>query len=391
MKRIILFLFFVILLSSLCIAEPQIGQLKVTMEHPFYVNGEWVPFHELRVGDILRTHDGKKARITSLDYLEVEEPVNVYNIEVSFPNDYFAEGILVHNKDVGPEFRPRDTPWGGFLDEDDAIRLVGEDPSEVAFSRGIRIGGVSGGAREVVIDGKKYVVKHFDTPNVKSELANRFFIDSMKRHNRDAIVRTSTAVGYEKCSKTKSGVLVDHFVEGSYGLNQYGGDTVKQMSGFYTNEGLAKARADLRIMKNVLGLSDINYGNYLMLKGTKGGVPVERIYLIDMEYTGNLVGKQELDYFIKMYRMGYEPSWSVVKELNTPEFKNTLLERTQWYKDNKGLLKNIYKTSLEKAGFSKKDVAKKVKNVGKNIDKLQNNIQKEWNLLEQNGYTTTSP
>jgi hypothetical protein len=36
------------------------GSLRVTEEHPFLINGEWIPANQLVVGDILQTPDGKK-------------------------------------------------------------------------------------------------------------------------------------------------------------------------------------------------------------------------------------------------------------------------------------------------------------------------------------------
>ena len=43
------------------------GELQVTEEHPFLVDGEWMPAKELVVGDVMQTIDGKKVRIISIE------------------------------------------------------------------------------------------------------------------------------------------------------------------------------------------------------------------------------------------------------------------------------------------------------------------------------------
>jgi len=76
------------------------GELKVTLEHPFLINDEWISASELEVGDELTTIDGKKARITSIEKVEVEEGVEVYNLEDDFGiNNYVVgdERVVVHN------------------------------------------------------------------------------------------------------------------------------------------------------------------------------------------------------------------------------------------------------------------------------------------------------
>jgi len=96
--KIILFLTVLTLFSSLSLADSS-GQLKVTLEHPFYLNGEWVEAKELQVGDVLKTYDGKKVRITNIEDVEAEEPFLVYNLEDDFylHNYIVDKGLVVHN------------------------------------------------------------------------------------------------------------------------------------------------------------------------------------------------------------------------------------------------------------------------------------------------------
>jgi len=74
------------------------SNIKVTEEHPFYVNDEWVKVKDLKVGDLLFDKDSNNVTINSIEY--VDEVVTVYNFEVDNTHTYFAEDVLVHNKDV---------------------------------------------------------------------------------------------------------------------------------------------------------------------------------------------------------------------------------------------------------------------------------------------------
>ncbi len=72
------------------------AELRVTLEHPFLLEGGWVAASELKVGDELTTSDGRKARIKNI--IDVGSQVEVYNLHVAGPNTFFANDILVHNK-----------------------------------------------------------------------------------------------------------------------------------------------------------------------------------------------------------------------------------------------------------------------------------------------------
>lgn len=72
--------------------------LKVTNEHPFFLDGKWINASDLKVGDELTLVNGKKARIKSIE--DIVEDKEVYNIHVNGSEDYFANSVLVHNKPV---------------------------------------------------------------------------------------------------------------------------------------------------------------------------------------------------------------------------------------------------------------------------------------------------
>ena len=71
------------------------GIVKATAEHPFYTDDGWKTVKKLKVGDKL--FNGKDyLKITSIQ--ETKGKTAVYNLSVASPNNFFAEGLLVHNK-----------------------------------------------------------------------------------------------------------------------------------------------------------------------------------------------------------------------------------------------------------------------------------------------------
>ena len=92
-------LFLILLVSVISLASLiRADELQVTEEHPFLVNDSWIPAKELVVGDELLTIDGEKVRITEIEEVVSEESFKVYNLHVGGWNDFFAGGVLVHNK-----------------------------------------------------------------------------------------------------------------------------------------------------------------------------------------------------------------------------------------------------------------------------------------------------
>lgn len=74
-----------------------INGIRVTPEHPFRVASEWVKAGDLKRGDILFTDEGDSRMVESVIRYAAE--VDVYNFEVDTAHNYFAGGVLVHNKD----------------------------------------------------------------------------------------------------------------------------------------------------------------------------------------------------------------------------------------------------------------------------------------------------
>ncbi|MFO7618401.1 MAG: PKD domain-containing protein [Thermoplasmata archaeon] len=74
------------------------GRLRVTENHPVYTTEGIVAAGDLRVGDVLLTLAGTE---TVTDIAEMHVLATVYNFEVEANHNYFADGILVHNKGGG--------------------------------------------------------------------------------------------------------------------------------------------------------------------------------------------------------------------------------------------------------------------------------------------------
>jgi hypothetical protein len=77
-----------------------INGIGVTPEHPFFAYGTWVLAKDLRVGDELLSENGESVTIAEIK--TIHEAATVYNIETATePHNYFAGGVLVHNKTLG--------------------------------------------------------------------------------------------------------------------------------------------------------------------------------------------------------------------------------------------------------------------------------------------------
>jgi hypothetical protein len=96
-KKVYYLFFAICLVLSFSIVSA--SQLKVTSEHPFLLNGKWIPASDLKAGDILKTSDGKTVVIKNIT--EVKERVKVYNLEASPYNDFIvSDGLIVHNSNA---------------------------------------------------------------------------------------------------------------------------------------------------------------------------------------------------------------------------------------------------------------------------------------------------
>jgi hypothetical protein len=105
------------------------GQLNVTQEHPFLINGSWIEAKDLREGDLLQTSDGKNVRITNIKDVEVpeNESVEVYNLEAGIYHDFVVCGDKDCNGIGGVgEDKDSGNVTGGEIKENN-VDGVGED------------------------------------------------------------------------------------------------------------------------------------------------------------------------------------------------------------------------------------------------------------------------
>lgn len=77
-------------------------EIQTTPVHPFWVEDQWVAAKDLEAGDILTLADGSTAPVTYTYGEQLDEPVIVYNFEVSDFHTYYVTdtGVLVHNDEL---------------------------------------------------------------------------------------------------------------------------------------------------------------------------------------------------------------------------------------------------------------------------------------------------
>lgn len=71
--------------------------LKLTPNHPVYVNGEWKEASSIKITDSLLYKNGSHVPVTSIK-AATENAAQSYNLVVDAHHNYFADNILVHNK-----------------------------------------------------------------------------------------------------------------------------------------------------------------------------------------------------------------------------------------------------------------------------------------------------
>ena len=76
------------------------GALCITEDHPLLIGNEWKPASEVMIGDVMVDEWGHSVTVVSIDW--IDRGVRVFNIDVLTPDNFFAAGYLVHNKDPLP-------------------------------------------------------------------------------------------------------------------------------------------------------------------------------------------------------------------------------------------------------------------------------------------------
>jgi len=96
MNKFIVFLVFLLLVLVSFISA---GELRVTEEHPFLINGSWIDASQLKIGDELTLVNGSKVKITKLTDVISNKSFKVYNLEAGEYHNFVVgeEGVVVHN------------------------------------------------------------------------------------------------------------------------------------------------------------------------------------------------------------------------------------------------------------------------------------------------------
>ncbi|MDD5193973.1 MAG: polymorphic toxin-type HINT domain-containing protein, partial [Candidatus Nanoarchaeia archaeon] len=108
LKLILILIIFIIWISIFDVnfISAQTNTLKVTSEHPFLVDGNWIPAKELSVGDELNTLSGEDVVITKITKIAPLNSVEVYNLEAGVYHNFVVEdNLIVHNSNVPVELQ----------------------------------------------------------------------------------------------------------------------------------------------------------------------------------------------------------------------------------------------------------------------------------------------
>jgi hypothetical protein len=84
----------------------------VSPTQPLLVEEQWIPAAMIGTSDSIAADDGPTAVVS---VMENAEPVRVFDLTVEPNGNFFANGILAHNKSFAPQPKPQDLsgPWIG--------------------------------------------------------------------------------------------------------------------------------------------------------------------------------------------------------------------------------------------------------------------------------------
>lgn len=90
--------------------------LRVTPEQPLWINGEWTRARDLQPGHRLQSESNSTEAVS---IMVKHERARVFDLSVEPSANYFAGGLLVHNKTLVPQFDRNDLPgtWIGVSPE----------------------------------------------------------------------------------------------------------------------------------------------------------------------------------------------------------------------------------------------------------------------------------
>ena len=74
--------------------------VEMTSKHQVYiVDKGWTRAYNIKIGDMMLSANGDKVKITNIEHIKYDEPINTYNLTVEDNSNYFVTDIqvLVHN------------------------------------------------------------------------------------------------------------------------------------------------------------------------------------------------------------------------------------------------------------------------------------------------------
>ena len=72
----------------------------MTSKHQVYiVDKGWTRAYNIKIGDMMLSASGDKVKITNIEHIKYNEPIDTYNLTVEDNSNYFVTDIqvLVHN------------------------------------------------------------------------------------------------------------------------------------------------------------------------------------------------------------------------------------------------------------------------------------------------------
>ena len=82
--------------NTLCEISYNNTQVTSTLNHPYFVEGEWVEAQDIQKGDVLTLTNNEKVVVNSVKTIDCET-TKVYNLNVDIAHTYYANDVLVHN------------------------------------------------------------------------------------------------------------------------------------------------------------------------------------------------------------------------------------------------------------------------------------------------------
>ena len=291
------------------------GKTKVTEMHPYYVGGEWIRVKDLKKGDKLLDKSGNTVPVKSIK--RVEDPLTVYNMEVDGQHNYFANGLLVHNK------------WGLYISSDTGMETNRDNINSKASSFNTQVPDsvelaldVQGTAMKDFADSVGAVKTVVDENDEASGDVNtglvKDLLNTLEQNNRtEELTKIETRATKLKSSQTAG----DSFREAQLSANAAIADT-----------GMVTAGERLRMDNNVLLNKSLSEGE---TTATTQVLEAKELHTYE-----DAKAQQEFDDGVELARLEMEKQMAnSVQGVTAAVRGNTSALQTSWEDSKKGMPK----------------------------------------------------